>query len=352
MPRLPFRRWPDDAGDDLSPMQTRLMYADGYAGVESNPEKIRRARNEFDEHITNQGDWSYAKAEDAAYANSFVGSGSGKLSLLSQYVEQFYPDCYPGASQVTGDCVAHSQKNADLASFIAEVVAGEVDPVSGLTEGAPEVSLQGIKSGVLSTIWPWWWRGYNSAGWQCYLAAKVSTQHGCMLCQDHRTDLDLTHYNGKLAARYGRKSPPEEFDELGRQHLVRTATRAEGMEQCRDLLKNGFAITSCGSESFSGMRDENGVSKRTRTGWSHAMAILGFDDRPEIRRKYGDPLACFQNSWGVWNSGPRKVYGANVEIPPGAFWAKWSDVKNRTMIAMSSVAGWPQRDLPDILEGW
>ena len=351
MPRL-FRRWPDDADGDLSPSQICAMYADGFAGCEWRPDKIAAARAGFDEYIDAQAEWSHADGTRAAEANGLAGSGDGKCSIIFPLIEQLYPGSLPGPAQVTGDCVSHSQKNADLGSLCAEVIAGRPDEQSGLIEGAPDVSPDGIRNGVLASEWPWWWRGYNSAGWQCHIAATVSTKHGCMVRKKYGPELDLTKYNRTSTARYGRRSPPDELDRIGRQHLVRTATRLSGRQQVRDFIANGYAITSCGGESFSSKRDENGVSKRTRGGWSHAMAILGFDDRPDVRRIYGDSLVCIQNSWGKWNTGPRKVYGTNVHIPAGAFWARWSDVKNRTMIAMSSVAGWPPKQLPDILEGW
>ena len=352
MPRL-FRRWPDDAPGDLSPWKIRAMYAEGYAGCEWRADKIKAARAEFDEHIESQGDWSYANGEDAAYANGLVGSGVGKCSLIFPLIEQLYPGSLPGPAQVTGDCVSHSQKNADLGSLCAEVLAGSPDEQSGLVEGAPDVSPEGIRNGVLASEWPWYWRGYNGAGWQCHIAAKVSTQHGCMIRKRYSPEFDLTKYSSTSAARYGRRPPPDELDRIGRQHLVRTATRVSGMEQIRDFLSNGYAIASCGGESFSRNPDAWGCASRTRSGWSHAMAYLGFIDTPEVRREYGDSLVHVQNSWGNYIQGePRQVYGTTIKINRGSFFAKWSDVKNRTTIAMSSVAGWPAKQLPDILEGW
>jgi hypothetical protein len=80
-------------------------------------------------------------------------------------------------------------------------------------------------------------------------------------------------------------------------------------------------------------------------GWAHALAYLGVDDRPEIIERYGEPLVLVQNSWGQWNDGGRKILGTNINIPVGSFWAKWSDLKNRYMIAFSSVSGWPPKKL-------
>jgi hypothetical protein len=96
-----------------------------------------------------------------------------------------------------------------------------------------------------------------------------------------------------------------------------------------------------------GERDENGVSRRTPKGWGHALAIVGVDDRPEIVAKYDGPLVLIQNSWAKWNSGPRRVYGTDFQIPEGAFWSRWKDARNRYFVAFSSVNGWPRKQLPD-----
>jgi hypothetical protein len=75
------------------------------------------------------------------------------------------------------------------------------------------------------------------------------------------------------------------------------------------------------------------------------MAYTGVDDRDEVKAKYGGPLVLIQNSWGEFNSGPRRIMGTNIDIPIGSFWARWSDISRRYMCAFSSVAGWPARDI-------
>ena len=159
--------------------------------------------------------------------------------------------------------------------------------------------------------------------------------------------IDLTSYSGSLAGKYGRSRPPKEIADALDNNLIRTATRVDGPEQLRDLLKQGYGVTSCGSEGFSDTRDENGVSSR-RGSWAHAMAYIGFDDRAETIAKYGGPLVLVLNSWGRWNGGPRRIMGTNIDIPEGSFWVRWKDVKSRSMYAFSSVNGWPQKDLPPI----
>lgn len=325
------------------------MYADGYAGCEYRPEKITAAVGRFDDAINTAG--GFAIGSDAAYAGGIVGTGAGRLSLIFPCVEKLYPGALPGPAQQRGDCTAHAQKNADLASMCAEVVAGKPDDVTGLIEGAPDVPPAGVANGVLSSEWPYWWRGYAGDGWQCHLAAQASVTHGCMLRKRYSDDLDLTQYSGKLAGRYGRKPPPDAFDAIGRQHIVRTATRVAGVDQLADFIHNGYAVTSCGSEGFSSVRDQHGMSRK-RGSWSHAMAYLGIDCRPETVKHYGDELVLLCNSWGNWNTGGRRIMGTEIDIPHGCFWARYSDIKRRSCIAMSSVDGWPPKELPDVFEGW
>ncbi len=353
MPRLPFKRWPHDAGTNLSIRQIRAMYRDGYAGCEYRPDKIKAADEEFADHIEGQGNWSHSKGEDAAYSGGIVGSGEGKLTVLFPYIEQLYPGSLPGPAQARGDCVSHSQALANLTTIALDV--GKADEITGIIEGAPDVSPDGCRAGVVSSCYLYWFRGSSGDGWQCSIAAKVSTQSGVMLCKMYDlVDLDLTHYSGHLAGLYGRRSPPERVEALGRQHLIRTSTKVSGYEQLRDFCSNGYGISTCGSQSWSSTRDECGVSKRTRQGWSHALGLLGVDDRAATRRRYQTRGLCLlANSWGKgWNSGGRTILNTSIDIPAGCFWTKYEDMEDRSCYAMSSAQGWPSKTLPAIMGGW
>ena len=353
MPRL-FRRWPHDAADDLTISQVRAMYMDGYSGLETNRDKIEAADGEFTDWINSQGDWAYASGEDAAYENNLVGSGQGKLTLLTAYAEQLFPGSLPGPPQQRGDCVSHSSSCANLLTLSGDLSSGTADSETGIVEGPPEITPDGIRGGVVSSCYTYWFRGYKGDGWQCSIAARVSTQRGIMLCQRYDDlDLDLTNYSGSLAGRYGRNPPPDEIEAVGRKHLIRTATRVGGYEQLRDLLANGYGGRACGGESWSSVRDECGVSKRTRQGWSHALGVGGVDDRTQVKRKYRTQgLVLLVNSWGNYNTGPREVHESDLVIPGGSFWTRYEDMKNRSVYAMSGANGWPAKQLPLIMEDW
>lgn len=297
---------------------------------------------------------SHGQAPDAASTcrrYGLSGSGAGKLSMPFVAIERIFPGSLPASAQERGDCVSHSTRNAILGSLACEIAAGKPDEVSGRIEGVPEVSEAGRLDGVLSTEAIYWWRGHGGDGWSCEHSAEVAMKESGMWLRRRYDDIgiDLTRYSGSLAGKWGASKPPANIKAIGQEHLVRNTTRARSFEEVRDLIANGYCITSCGGESFSETRDANGVSQQTRGGWAHAMAYLGVDDRPETHRMYGGPLVHVQNSWGPrWASGGRKVHGTDVEIPHGGFWAKWSDLKNRSAIAFSGLDGWP----PQSFDRW
>jgi len=314
-----------------------------YAGAYSDPLEAER----FDDAILRSG--GCVSGADAADAGNWAGSGSGKLIVPFVHIEACYPGSLPGPPQARGDCVSHSSKNACLTTMCCEVVAARPDEETGKLEAAPEITVTGISHGVLSTEAIYWWRGHNGDGWHCDHAARVcTTQSGMWLRRDYSSEFgfDLTRYDGRLAARWGRSNPPAAVGQAGREHLIRTATRVQSFEQLRDFLHNGYGVSSCGSEGFATSRNEDGVSHRKGV-WYHAMAYIGADDREATRRKYNGPLVLILNSWGRgWNRGPRRIPGTSIEIPPGAFWARWSDISRRTMFAFSGAAGWPAQQLP------
>ena len=86
--------------------------------------------------------------------------------------------------------------------------------------------------------------------------------------------------------------------------------------------------------AFSRKRNEDGVSE-VQGSWAHAMMGIGYDERPDTVKKYGCPLVLEQNSWGKWNSGPRRIRGTNIYIPHGSCWVKEDDYVRRKVEAGS-----------------
>lgn len=315
-------------------------YDTGFVGAYSNPEAAEALRDQ----IKNAG--GIPEGSMACSAFKLADSGKGKISLPFYEIIKLYPDCLPGGAQGRGDCVSWSQRNACLGTMCCEITSGVADKVTGRLEGAPEVSEAARLNGVLSTEAFYNWRRHGGDGWSCAEAAQVAlNESGLWLRKKYDSiNVDLTTYSSRNAGLYGSRTPPASWLEIGKDHLVQTITEVDTYEALRDLLANGYCVSSCGSEGFSNKRDANGVSVRSGR-WAHAMAYLGVDERPEIIQLYGEPLILVQNSWGDWNDGSRAIFGLQLSIPVGSFWAKWSDLKNRYMVAVSGVNGWPPKKL-------
>lgn len=341
------QRWPE--GSVVAASSIRDMYARGFAGVW----KDREAEERVADLIRSRG--GYASAEDACHAFNLAETGQGQLVIPFLNVEKLYPGAYPGAAQQRGDCVSHDGKNAALILLCSEILSRKPDPVTGRVEGPPLIDPIGIKNGVLSSESLYWCRGYNGDGWSCSACVEVMLEElGCAWPRINYTELDppvdLRAYSGRLAGLYGARKPPRAYYEQGSKHYIRQAAVVRSFEAIRDMLFNGYGVSSCGGEGYSSARDENGVSP-LRGSWAHAMSIIGADDRPIIKEIYKEPLVLVMNSWGIWNSGPRRIRGTNINIPEGSFWARWSHVKNRYFTAVSNLDGWPARKLTKLWTG-
>lgn len=323
-----------------SPFDVVKAYETGFAGAICDPEQTEKLQAEI------AADGGIPSGAMACASFNLEDTGKGKLSLPFLEIFSLYPGCLPGGAQGRGDCVSWSTRNAGLGTMCCEITSGKPDEVTNRLEGAPEVSDAARKNGVLSTEAFYNWRDHGGDGWSCGAAARVALKKsGLWLRKAYpEINVDFTTYSSKNAGLYGSRNPPDSWLAIGKDHLIRTATVLDSYEELRDMLANGYCVSSCGSEGFSNERDENGVSKR-KGSWAHAMAYLGVDDRAEIINIYKEPLVLVQNSWGSWNDGSRRIFGTSIDIPVGSFWARWSDIKNREMIAFSGVSGWPRKQL-------
>lgn len=315
-------------------------YEQGFVGAYSNPEAAESLRDQI------KAAGGIPDGAMACSAYKLEETGKGKLTLAFLEILKLYPDCLPGGAQGRGDCVSWSTRNACLGTMCCEITSGLPDVNSKRLEGAPDVSDTARLNGVLSTEAIYNWRRHGGDGWSCAEAAQVVlNDSGLWLRKKYdEINVDFTQYSSRNAGIYGSRTPPETWRAIGKDHLVQTVTEVEEYEPLRDLLANGYCVSSCGGEGFSSQRDEHGVSKRQGS-WAHALAYLAVDDRPETIQLYGEPLILVQNSWGDWNDGSRRIRGTNIDIPIGAFWARWSDIKKRYMIAISGVNGWPPKKL-------
>lgn len=321
-------------------------YSAGFVGCSYSPE----ADQHFEDYLIRSG--GSPDGRSVAKAWGFAGRGEGELLLNFTVVEKIFgKEALPGPAQGRGDCVSHACKTACLYAVAHECYNRQPDEVTGKIEGKPEVSKTGIKEGVFSTEAIYHLRSHRGDGWWCHEAAEmVCSQTGVVPRADYtdRGGPDLTKYSSSLAGKYYRGSkPPKKWLDVYTEHQARTATKLKGPNQVRDFLAAAnCGIMQCSSLGWSKTRDENGYARQTGS-WAHAMAICGFDSRPEIVRKYGEPLYLIGNSWGSnWQGGGRTIMGTDIEIPKGYFWAKSSLLNKCSIVAISSINGWPIGKLP------
>ena len=260
-----------------------------------------------------------------ATAYTLYGSGEGKLSLPFKSLVKFDPGFGPAEKQTTGDCVSHATRNAvDITRAVEIDIGGE--PESFEARGATEAIYQS--------------RGHRGQGMTCSGAAKYVHSKGGILLRRDYGKVDLSKYNSKLGS--GHKIPTAIYSTEAKKHQVKTVSMITTTQEARDALANGYSISVCSNAGFSSRRDSKGIAKRSGN-WSHAMAWIACDD---TGKRYNELLFLVQNSWGLWNSGPK-----THDQPDGSFWIREKDA--RGMLAQqgswvfSDVDGFPARNLPD-----
>jgi len=296
-----------------SPRDLLNAYRDGFQGSVCNPEETAELLAKLKTPLF------------GATAYRLYGSGEGKLSLPFKSLLKFDPSFGPSERQTTGDCVAHSTRNAVDITRAVEIDINK-EPESFEARGANEAIYQS--------------RGHRGQGMTCSSAAKYVHSKGGLLIRKDYGKVDLSKYNSDLGARH--KIPSSIYTTEAKKHQVKTISLITTVQEARDALNNGYAISVCSGYGFSSRRDSKGIAKRG-SGWNHAMAWIACDD---TNKRFRETLFLVQNSWGKWNSGPR-VH----DQPEGSFWIREKDA--RGMLAQqgawvfSDVDGFPARSLPD-----
>jgi intein/homing endonuclease len=226
---------------------------------------------------------------------------------------------------ISHNCVSHATRNGvDVTRAVEIDIKGESESFEA----------RSATEGIYQS------RTNSGQGMTCSNAAKyVSTQGGILLRKNYGA-IDLSTYNSTIGA--NKTIPQSIWINEAKKHQVKTISMITTVQEARDALANGYAISVCSGYGFSSKRDGNGIAERS-SGWNHAMAWIACDD---TKSKFKEMLFLVQNSWGVWNSGPR-VH----DQPEGSFWIREKDA--RGMLAeqgswvFSNVDGFPAKDLPD-----
>lgn len=256
-----------------------------------------------------------------AAAYNLYGSGKGKLSLPFKNLLTFDPNFGPSEKQVQGDCVSHATRNAVDVTRSCEIVNGDREEF--LARGAVE-AIYGS-------------RGHGGEGMSCSVAARFVNKAGGLLIRKQYGDIDLSTYSS-VGGKWGRTGIPQELINEAKKNPVKTISLISTIEQARDAIANGYGISVCSMSGFSSRRDKYGIASRSGS-WSHAMAWIGMDDTNEI---YKETLFLVQNSWGIWNNGPKRH-----DQPDGSFWIREKDaaemLSGNGSWVFSDVDGFPPR---------
>ena len=293
-----------------SSRQLLNAYKDGLMGAWCDPEDVDKLLGELPHPLF------------GAAAYDLFGSGEGKLALLHKHVQAVDPTFGYHEKQTTGDCVSHATRNACDITRCIEIANGE--PESWHARGATE-AIYGS-------------RGHGGQGMSCSGAARFVHQNGGILLRKDYGFVDFTKYNSRIGSNWGRPGVPSKVKEEGKKHQVKTISLVKSVEEARDAIANGYALSVCSSYGFSARRDKHGIASKSGS-WSHAMAWVACDDTREV---YDETLFLVQNSWGVWNGGPKR-HGQ----PDGSFWIRERDARGMLSQngawAFSDVDGFPAR---------
>jgi hypothetical protein len=292
------------------PRDLLKAYKDGFVGSWCDPEDTDKLLGELPHPLF------------GVAASNLYSSGEGKLALLYKSVQKFDPTFGPHEKQTTGDCVSHSTRNAVDVTRAHEIIGGDSEDF--VTRSATE-AIYGS-------------RGHGGQGMSCSVAARFVHQNGGILLRKDYGFIDLSKYNSRTGTHWGRSGVPSEVKTEGKKHQVKTISMIKTVEEARDALANGYALSVCSNYGFSSRRNKNGIAGRSGS-WNHAMSWTAMDD---TRKVHNETLFLIQNSWGAFNSGP-KSHGQ----PDGSFWIREKDA--RGMLSQngawvfSDVDGFPPR---------
>lgn len=239
-------------------------------------------------------------------------SGKGKCVLLYEYIREASDGNWPNRRQTIGDCVSQGAAYAvDAVKAVDIVLKGDFE------EWVARTATEDIYAGSRVQIGNGRIGGDGSIGaW----AARYVSEYGALPRQKYG-NIDLTTYSGSKARSWGRRGAgvPRDLIPIAKQHPIQTVSQVKTYEEVRDLIANGYAVTIASNQGFSSKRDSEGFAA-PRGSWAHQMSILAVDD------EYKRPGVLVQNSWGRWNSGPKRH-----DQPDGSFWVDADEIQRRVL---------------------
>jgi len=285
-------------------------YRDGFVGSWCDPEDTDKLLGELPHPLF------------GVAAPDLYGSGKGKVALLHKSILKFDPTFGAHERQTTGDCVSHATRNAVDVTRCHEIVGGQRE----------EFVARGATEAIYGS------RGHGGQGMSCSVAARFVAQNGGILVRKNYGFVDLSRYNSKVGQSWGRSGVPSDVRNEAKKHQVKTISLINTVDQARDAIANGYAISVCSNYGFSSRRDSHGIARKSGS-WNHAMSWVSMDDSHEIHK---ETLFLIQNSWGAFNGGPKRF-----DQPDGSFWVRERDaagmLRQNGAWVYSDVNGFPPR---------
>ena len=268
------------------PRDLEAIYSSGYLGVRADEVSWKRLRSAAPRFLT-----EYPSA----------ARGAGRKSLPYLAVLEFEPEFGAYEKQTTGDCVSHATRNAGMIDYCIDAKFGET-----------------TYEGRLATENIYGYRGHGGQGASCArLASYVGqTGPGGFLVRKRYGSVDLSRYNSSIGHNWGRAGTPSSLNKIAEKNKSLRVLSAKNKADAMAALASGFGISCCSGLGFSNRRNDHGIAEQ-RGSWAHAMACIGCDDTDEAKQIGGGTLWLIQNSWGSWNSGPKRN-----NQPDGSFWIR------------------------------
>jgi hypothetical protein len=294
-----------------NPRDILQAYTDGFVGSWCDPEDTDKLLGELPHPLF------------GVAASDLYSTGEDKVALLHKSIMDFDPTFGGHERQTTGDCVSHATRNAVDITRCHEIIDGGQ---------AESFEARGATEAIYGS------RGHGGQGMSCTVAARFVHKQGGILLRKDYGFVDLSRYNSRTGQNWGRSGVPKDVLNEGKKHQVKTISLVKSVNEARDAIANGYALSVCSNYGFSAKRNEHGIARKSGS-WNHAMSWIAMDDSREI---HDETLFLIQNSWGVFNSGPKRL-----GQPDGSFWVREKDaagmLNQNGAWAFSDVDGFPPR---------
>lgn len=258
------------------------------SGWIDNPDYV----NEILEQMPNKGVFG-------ATAKNIVGSGKGQTVLLYKNFEKIGVPFHVINQGSVGSCVGCGTAAAVDMLKATEIALGDREEFNNYTAVEP------IYGGARVTI-----GGGRLRGDGCVVswAIQYINQYGT-LARGKYGNVDISQYSADRCKKWGVSSGfPKSLENLSKEHLVTQFAKVSSYSEVCDSIANGYPVIFGSNLGFTNKRDSEGFAKVSGS-WAHCQYLGACDDNN--RR----PAALCINSWGNWNSGPKRF-----DQPDGSYW--------------------------------